>query len=101
MAIASYVLFCLFWFDTGVKESLSFLPAFLRSPAIPAVVFVSALGVFVHQKGFPKLFKERADNRLAVLFFVLTLITRIPLLVGAYGIPSSDAAVHGVMALYY
>ena len=100
VAIASDVLFCLFWFDTGVKESLSFLPAFLRSPAIPAVVFVFALGVLVRQKGFPKFFEERADNRLAVLFFVLTLITRIPLLVGAYGIPSSDAAVHGVMALH-
>ncbi len=100
VAIASYVLFCLFWFDTGVKESLSFLPAFLRSPAIPAVAFVIALGLLVRQNGSPKLFKERADNRLAVLFFVLTLITRIPLLVGAYGIPSSDAAVHGVMALH-
>ena len=96
----SYVLFCLFWFDTGVKEILLFLPAFLRSPVIPAVVFAIALGVLLRQKGFPKLFKEKADNRLVVLFFVLSLITRIPLLVGAYGIPSSDAAVHGVMALH-
>ncbi len=100
VAIASYVLSCLFWFDTGVKESLSFLPVFLRSPAIPAVVFVIALGVLVRRKGFPKLFKESSDRRLAVLFFVLTVVTRIPLLVGAYGIPSSDAAVHGVMALH-
>jgi len=100
VATASYVLSCLFWFDTGVKESLSFLPAFLRSPAIPAVVFVIALGVLVRRKGFPRLFKESSDHRLAVLFFVITVVTRIPLLVGAYGIPSSDAAVHGVMALH-
>ena len=100
VAIASYAFFCLFWFDTGVKESLSFLPAVLRAPATPAVAFVIALGVLVRQKGFPKLFVERADRRLAVWFFALTLLTRIPLLVGAYGIPSSDAAVHGVMALH-
>jgi hypothetical protein len=100
VAVVSYVLFCLFWFDTGLKESLSFLPAIFRSPAIPALLFLVSLGVLLRRKGFPRLFGEKSDNRLALLFFGLTLVSRIPLVAGAYGIPSSDAAVHGVMSLH-
>ena len=73
VAIVSYVLFCLFWFDYRRQEILSFLPAFLRSPVIPAVVFAIALGVLLRQKGFPKALQRESDNRLAVLFFVLSL----------------------------
>ena len=95
VAILSWVAFCVAWFDTGVKTHLPFFPAIL-----PGGLFVASLGVVLFLDGSLRLFDERLDNRLALLFFVLTLITRSPLVAFAYGIPSSDAAIHGVMSLH-
>ena len=95
LAAVSYVVFCLFWFDTGIRASLPFFPTL-----VPGLLFMVSLGVLLHRKGFPRLFSERADNRLALLFFIVALLSRAPLVAVAYGIPSSDAAIHGVMSLH-
>ncbi len=100
MAVLSYVLFCILWFDTGIGEKLASLPVFLRSPTVPAILLVVSLGALWYSKGFPRPFTARSDNRLALALVGLTLLSRIPLLAGAYGIFSSDGAVHGVMALH-
>ena len=95
VAVVSYVVFCLFWFDTGIRASLPSFPVL-----VPGLLCILSLGVLLFRKGCPRLFRDRADNRLALLFFVLTLSSRAPLVAVAYGIPSSDAAIHGVMSLH-
>jgi hypothetical protein len=100
LAVLSYVLFCILWFDTGIGEKLTSLPVFPRSPAVPAILLVASLGALWYLKGFPRPFTAKSDNRLALALVGLTLLSRVPLLAGAYGIFSSDGAVHGVMALH-
>lgn len=95
VAVLSYLVFCLFWFDTGIRASLPSFPAL-----VPALVLIASLGLVLYRTGLPRPFEESSDNRLALLFFVLALLSRVPLIAAAYGIPSSDAAIHGVMSLH-
>ena len=95
VAVVSYLLFCLFWFDTSIRASLPPFPVL-----VPGLLCILSLGVLWYQQGPPRLFRDRADNRLALLLFIVTLLSRAPLVAVAYGIPSSDAAIHGVMSLH-
>jgi hypothetical protein len=95
IAVVSYLLFCLFWFDTGIRASIPPVPAL-----VPGLLCVLSLGVLCYQRGLPRLFHDKADHRVALFLFIVTVLSRAPLVAVAYGIPSSDAAIHGVMSLH-
>jgi glycerol uptake facilitator-like aquaporin len=94
-AILSYVLLCFSWFDNELP----------RPPSDPLiviflVVFLVSSAFLLRRRGFPRPFKDGADNKAFVAVMGITIVSRLPFLAGAYGLFSSDAAVQGVMALH-
>jgi hypothetical protein len=95
LAIFSYVVLVYTWFDHDLTQPF---PSYF--PLLSVVLLVVSLASLIKLKGFPCPFEDKKDNRLAALFVVVSMLSRLPFLAGAYGLFSSDAAVQGVMALH-
>ncbi len=92
--LVSYLWLCAAWFDHGLR--LGFLSD--ASPAVPGSIFLVSLGVILYRR------RSRmalgADARIALLLALAGFVTRLPFVVRAYGLFSSDAAAQGLMALH-
>jgi hypothetical protein len=94
IALASYLWLCAVWFDHDLR--IGFLTD--APPAVPGALFLVSLGVI--------LFRRRArlalgrDARGALLLALVAFLSRLPFVLQAYGLFSSDAAAQGVMALH-
>jgi hypothetical protein len=94
-SVILYFLLALAWFDHGIETPLASLP-----PAVLAVLLGAVLAVLIATKGVRRRFPDRRDGILLVAVFFLAVASRVPFLDAAYGLFSSDSAIHGVMALH-
>jgi hypothetical protein len=94
LALVSYLWLCAAWFDHDL--ALGFLSE--APPAIPALLFLVAIGLAVwRHRGR---LSPGAEARLALALGLAGFLTRLPFIFEAYGLFSSDAAAQGVMALH-
>ncbi|HJS74221.1 MAG TPA: hypothetical protein VJ921_08045 [Vicinamibacteria bacterium] len=94
LAVVSYLWLCAAWFDHDL--GLGFVSE--APPAIPAILFLVSIsaGVFRNRKRLA----PGAEGRTAIVLGVAGFLTRLPFVLEAYGLFSSDAAAQGVMALH-
>ncbi|MFQ5791889.1 MAG: ArnT family glycosyltransferase, partial [Acidobacteriota bacterium] len=95
LGLISYLVLALTWFDHDLPFPLASVP-----PLLPLSLLIVSAAIWIGARGFPRPFSERKDNRLVLVLAVLSGVSRLPFLAGAYGLFSSDAAVQGVMALH-
>ncbi len=94
VAVAAYFWLCAAWFDHDLR--LGFLAD--APPWIPGILFVASAGALLFRRRSRLSFGP--DSRTAVLLALLGFLTRVPFVLEAYGLFSSDAAAQGVMALH-
>ena len=94
LSLASYFWLCAAWFDHDLR--LGFLTDV--PPAVPGALFLVSVGALLFRR--LRSMALGPDSRAAFFLGLAGFLTRLPFVLEAYGLFSSDAAAQGVMALH-